>query len=254
MIPVLLSLIMLTACGLSRKTATYDIKKPTNGKHHAIIHIKSDKGGVCSAFVIDDTTALTAGHCIVVDEYQKKQAIKETKKQIAEIEKEVDKLKLRKDMQAGFMLMQLTMALQQLYQDLEMAKQSQFDIDTFKVETIGGKDIKVKAKARFKHKRRDYGIIKGDFKKFNKLKVKSGFDVESLDVLRSCGYPGIADVPKCIDFTAMNQMGFSYMGRSMIVPGMSGGPVIDADGYVVGINSSVLKSFSIMEPTIGIVK
>ena len=99
---------------------------------------------------------------------------------------------------------------------------------------------------------RDHSILQGDFKDFEKLKLRQGFHIKPNDLLRNCGYAGGTKPPLCIDFIAISNFDFMYMGFGYMVKGMSGGPVIDEHGYVVGINSYVDRDRVFMNTLIGI--
>ena len=126
--------------------------------------------------------------------------------------------------------------------------------DKFKIFDISGVDTEVVGTADWKaNEKRDYGFITGDFKKFNKLYIKQGFDTKVGDMLRACGFPGGTSPAICIDFEARGSFNFDYYGYSMFVGGISGGPVIDHTGQVVGIAKGAQGEYSVMTPMIGVV-
>lgn len=154
----------------------------------------------------------------------------------------------------------LTMAAK-IKQDLqnELAarkKLIEMSIDTFDVKDIFGKDTKIIAKAWDKNIEpdRDYGVLMGDFKNFEKLPVNLlSFNVMPSDTLRTCGYANGMAPPVCSNFVAAGNYNFQYTGVGYIVRGMSGGPVIDENGVVVGINTAVHENRVIIMPIMGII-
>ena len=232
----------------------YNVEEDT--RTHAIIRI-SGANSYCTAFVINDTTAITAGHCLGIT----KEAI------IIEIPKINERSAIKEDQLLTIItrlestcgnnplcLRELRRAEVMLDMEL-MAREKALDMkaDTYTVTDINGLDTGIVATAYSKHKRRDFGFLEGDFKNFKKLYIREGWHVKKNDILRACGYFGGMLPPTCVDFKAVGSNTFMYAGESMFVPGLSGGPVIDHLGYVVGVAASADLDLSYIEPTLGMV-
>jgi V8-like Glu-specific endopeptidase len=98
----------------------------------------------------------------------------------------------------------------------------------------------------------DQGLIRGDFKAFPHSKFIS--DIHSNLTLReankalvSCGYPLHGDL-FCTAFHFSNVRDFAWAGYGTLLPGMSGGPAMTADGNVLGVNIEVEDDKSIVSP------
>jgi V8-like Glu-specific endopeptidase len=254
----LIILLNLTAC-LPGKKAKYNIIAPTDGNFHAIIMIQNKvKGSSCSAFVVSDTIALTAAHCLDTTksfmDFEYKELWKKSDKLIAELKAQMEDVEKRCYPTHAPQCSQIMMNLQNVYnEEIEARKEAlTLKVDEFSVSDVNGVDTTIKAIAYHKNDKRDYGFIKGDFRKFKKLKVKHTFDIEKGDTLKACGFPGATIPAICMNFEAVGQANFMYKGYSMFVPGISGGPVIDASGEVVGIASRVNGDYSLIETTVGI--
>ena len=251
-LPILI-LLVLTSC-TKHRVADYKVVAPTNGKYHAIIKINNEDGS-CSAFIVSDTLAMTAGHCVEVTQYfiqyQLPQKFKESDIKLIKLKA------LMKDIRdncgsAPDCTLILSIVQNELLKEIENRRLALLlKPDVLTVVDINGVDTKVKAIAYYKEDRRDYAFIRGDFSKFNKLKIKRTFDVKPGDILKACGFPGATVPTVCVDFEAVGSHDFQYNGYSMFEPGISGGAVIDADGEVVGIASNVSEEFSRMEPVFG---
>lgn len=124
--------------------------------------------------------------------------------------------------------------------------------EKFKVYNINGEYTGVKAQAWWVADRRDIGLIQGDFKAFNRMPLKAEWDVKPYDIMRLCGFFGSVLPPTCNNFIALGNKGFRYAGIGVVIPGVSGGPVIDHRGYAVGVASSVGDREVYMEPLLGI--
>ncbi len=132
-------------------------------------------------------------------------------------------------------------------------KAKKIKVDVLKVNNIYGEDTKITASPVLKEVRsRDYAILEGDFKKFDRLGIAQGFDIHRGDTLRSCGYAGAKTPPICTDFIAGGNYRFNYYGYGYLMKGMSGGPVINKYGLVVGINASVGNNEIFMSPIVGV--
>jgi len=233
----------------------YDITHPVNDKHHAIIQIKNNNGYNCSAFVIDDNRAVTAGHCVDVTKYFMDTTYKQLMKNSEEIQrKAILMLHKIKTTCIGPYCKRMYNEYKAKY-NAEVAaynKAKNKKIDVLKVFNMYGEDTKVTAIALYKNTNaRDYAILKGDFSGFNKLRLASGFDVNFADKLRSCGFAGGLLPPVCIDITYITNINFMLYGYGLLIKGMSGGPILNEHGLVVGINSSVPITGAMFSPIIG---
>lgn len=231
-------------------------------RKHAIIQImntgENSRHGACSAFVISDTAALTAGHCL--------QITKNGLKRI--IEKNLPKSEKLEEMYLERIIFLETKCVPEdaaCYRELEYTKsmlEKELAIrkevlskkpDEFKVMDINGDDAGITVTAYSKGTRRDYGWVEGDFKNFKKMPLRPGWHVKPGDTLRTCGFFGGRLPPSCVNFVTLGNFNFDYAGKGIIVPGVSGGPVIDHLGYAVGIASRVTNDSVIMVPTIGLI-
>ncbi len=105
----------------------------------------------------------------------------------------------------------------------------------------------------------DQAILKGDFHQFVPRKFISG--IEELTILRdkpgyrftACGYPLGGDF-FCSTMYYKEPENFYWKVIGVLIPGMSGGPVIDEDGNVVATNVAVQGAYSFISPTYGLDK
>lgn len=141
----------------------------------------------CTGFVIDNTYAITAGHCV----------IEESTGELA-----TEEIKI-------------------------------FDKE--------GKDTKIVAKPVCYVGRSDFGLIKGDFKSFNKLPIEANhYTLDKTKQYIQCGFPYGQKLLTCSKFIPITNDTFYIWGLGNLVPGQSGGPVIDlSTGKAVGLNSYV---------------
>lgn len=96
----------------------------------------------------------------------------------------------------------------------------------------------------------DLGLIRGDFSRFNKLKLGILFDVTG--PFLTCGFP-YGDRGICTRFTPQFPRYNFIGGQGALFPGMSGGPVIDIPtGAAVGVNSSTSDDSVNIAPLIGL--
>jgi len=105
----------------------------------------------------------------------------------------------------------------------------------------------------------DYGILHGDFSKFKTITSEfyaDGFN-NPFATYVSCGYPYGQRRITCVNFRpkgpTISGMGFSRLGTSTMLPGMSGGPVINKTANtVVAVNSAGHPRGVIVAPLMGL--
>jgi hypothetical protein len=113
--------------------------------------------------------------------------------------------------------------------------------------------------------RLDYALIYGDFSNFRKFRIKhkklelntmqSQLAIRNVaypEEYQACGYPMGARTKNCVTFVPLASWGFQVIGTGQLFPGMSGGPVTDSSGALVGVNSAVYADKSIISPVVGI--
>lgn len=123
------------------------------------------------------------------------------------------------------------------------------DID---IRPSNNKDLGVQARVTAVRHQMDQAILKGDFQKFNTRRVIT--DVKELTILRSkstltaCGYP-LGGNFYCNTMFYKEPEAFMWKVSGVLIPGMSGGCVIDEDGSVVATNVAVMGAYSLISPT-----
>lgn len=264
-IGILVGLILLAIVGsfLDKKQEKQEFNPFPANKNSAIIKIERKGGGSCTAFVISDNTAITAAHCMRVgknDLPEIEKTIKKNKEILSKIAFDIQDIKDRcppSDPQCPFILNNAMLAFNKVFNEINRLKALR--VDEFNIKNSQGKDMDNVAIAEYRTPgRRDIGILSGDFKKFEKLAIDRGFRIKRDDKLKICGFPSATFDAICTDFTAMNSYFFEpyalfvYKGEGMLVPGMSGGPVLDKDGVAVGIAFGVNEDFVMFTPTTGI--
>ena len=229
-----------------RNDQVQNIAAAKDTRHQGYFVIKSDFG-TCTAFAIDDEYALTAAHCIKTvpsDIAVWKKQKKEAKKLAKEIRKNIKNSDL-----PPIELQRLQLKLQNI----------EYKLNTLKAPVVSkikilphNSDITYKAKAYDRYGDVDIAVIKGDFKNFKKLKIaNTRFTLKAGARLKACGYAR-TNIYVCNNVQYISPYGFLLQGMGHLIPGMSGGPTIDENGYVVGVNSSQYQQYSIFGSILGV--
>lgn len=128
------------------------------------------------------------------------------------------------------------------------------DLSKSEIHIYDSKDTNtlIKGKPAGIANRTDFGIIEGNFSDFQKLStnfVSYGFNKPG--IYYTCGFPYGGDLA-CQPFLPVSNNYFLVIGTGYLVPGQSGGPVLDPDGIAVGLNSQVSERGVCVAPIEGL--
>lgn len=114
------------------------------------------------------------------------------------------------------------------------------------------KDTGIVAQPAGANVRMDWGIIRGDFSKFNNFLIVDGPVLPITDAVYSCGFPMGRKKAFCNALLIGGTSGFAFLASGLLYPGMSGGPVIyPKRGTVIAINSFAGNNSVGVYPLIG---
>jgi V8-like Glu-specific endopeptidase len=120
------------------------------------------------------------------------------------------------------------------------------------IRTRDNKDLKVLGRTVYATTQMDQGLIKGNFKQFEHQNYIT--DVHGILSVRNstqpmvaCGYPLNGDL-YCTRIEFRKQSNFMWKVQGILLPGMSGGPVMTMDGMVVAVNVAVDEQYAIVSP------
>jgi V8-like Glu-specific endopeptidase len=124
--------------------------------------------------------------------------------------------------------------------------------DKISIRGNDNKDVKAFGRAVYATTQMDQGLIKGNFETFEHQDYIT--DIHGILTVRdskqdlvACGYPLAGDL-YCTKMTFEKQSNFMWKTKGLLLPGMSGGPVMTPDGTVVGVNVAVDEENSIISP------
>lgn len=122
------------------------------------------------------------------------------------------------------------------------------------VYSDGGSDTEIIAKAMGYDSLMDMGLIEADFSTFKPVPTNfysEGFPRNGDPRYFTFGFPLGQKFVSFSDFTPHHMDGFYLAGIGHIIPGMSGGPVLNSEGVAVGINSAVNGQWFLIAPIQG---
>lgn len=261
----LLLLFVLVGCNQDQsgvQSNLYTVKKNAGKKHSAVFQIRTQSGGGCTAFAISDKIAITAGHCVEISNTtlaNKKDLILEAAGFVRDMSaalKEVDctNPSITSRMPRFVCERELREMNRKVRSAADFLKRLKQDKpDEFKVVTSEGKELDIRPIA-IDHENgfRDFAILSGDFSQFEQVSLVKDIDFSQGELLRTCGFANLKIPATCTNFVAQGNNGFAYAGNGYLVKGMSGGPVFNSKGQVVGINVAVSMDQVMITPVVGI--
>lgn len=124
--------------------------------------------------------------------------------------------------------------------------------EVIKVFDAATTDTGVEAYAAGFADRSDLGLVQGDFASFRYLKAEFNHFGFMSPAYAACGYAYGSKQMSCNLFQPRGNLFFGVQGRGYLVPGMSGGPVVDMEtGVAVGINTGSLEDGVVVSPLQG---
>lgn len=171
----------------------------------SVVRLVRDGKTFCSGVVIDDSTILTAGHCLSLET------------------------------PFGAYLM---------------------NPNPIEIRGPDNRPLAILARAAGLHPLLDRGILKGDFSSLPKSRYISDVEENVSHRVRgakfiACGYP-LGGELYCSNMVYLRDSGFLMEVLGVLIPGMSGGPVMLPDGRVIATNTSVAQETSQVSPIYGI--
>jgi hypothetical protein len=100
----------------------------------------------------------------------------------------------------------------------------------------------------------DLAVLEGKFERFESAKflyLTNEF-LNQTEKMKTCGYPYNSPHYRCFDFTPTGNYLFRELGKGRLYPSMSGGPVFNEEGYVVGVNSASGSEVVVVSPLVGL--
>lgn len=135
---------------------------------------------------------------------------------------------------------------------VDMGLFSTLDSDPIEIRTVEDRPTGIVGKPYLVMMQIDRGILKGNFSMFDPIKYSG--DVKLSVKIRvpgntyvACGYP-LGGGFFCNTVVYIRDEGFCLAVKGVIIPGMSGGPVMLEDGTVVAINDAVGQDYSVVCP------
>jgi hypothetical protein len=101
--------------------------------------------------------------------------------------------------------------------------------------------------------RADVGVITGDFRSFTQSAIETNaakvYDAFT-DKVTACGFAWGGSLSR-FKMSKLGKYFFYYTATDgSLYPGMSGGPVFNKDGKVVGVNSAVSENANVLAPIV----
>lgn len=124
------------------------------------------------------------------------------------------------------------------------------------IKDASGNDTGTVAKVAASHGRIDIAMLIGDFNNFHVIEPDfyEFSPTNALSRYSACGFPGLQNKVTCTNFVPTHNDGFSIAGKGFLIPGMSGGPVIDIiNRKLIAVNSAASTNGTVLvAPVLGI--